>query len=134
MNKRDLRLEDYGISKKRYGELRFFCEQYPEWKDELLEREMPLRGMQYSDMPSAHSQASQTEKIGIAFAEINHKCRMIEEAATQSGNDLSKYIIKNVCYGKGIAYLEGSMDMPCDRTTFYDRRRYFFYLLNKKRK
>ena len=32
MNKRDLKLDKYGISPKRYKELCGFCEQYPEWK------------------------------------------------------------------------------------------------------
>ena len=35
MNKRQLNLEKYGISGKRYKELCGFCEQYPEWKNQL---------------------------------------------------------------------------------------------------
>ena len=49
MNKRQLNLEKYGISGKRYKELCGFCEQYPEWKnqlkynnDTLLERSLIL--------------------------------------------------------------------------------------------
>ena len=35
MNKRNLVLDKYGISGKRYKELCGFCEQYPEWLSEL---------------------------------------------------------------------------------------------------
>ena len=35
MDKRKSSLKNYGISSKRYKELCGFCEQYPEWKEEL---------------------------------------------------------------------------------------------------
>lgn len=135
MNKRKLKLDEYGISSKRYAELKMFCEQYPEWKDELLVKGNPLKGAGYSDMPrGSFKQSSETEEISIRCVELDRKCDLIDEAAKKSAEDLWEYMIKNVCYNKPFAYLQTIMHIPCSERSFYDKRRYFFYLLDKTRK
>ena len=51
MNKRQLNLEKYGISGKRYKELCGFCEQYPEWVNELKFNRDTVRSVEITDMP-----------------------------------------------------------------------------------
>ena len=134
MNKRNLKLDSYGISKARYTELRGFCEQYPEWKQEL-ENQIYMRSMQVSDMPKEHnSNADNTSEMAIRLSTIISKCKIIEETATEADYSLSKYIIRNVCYGDSPTKLITKMEMPSQLNAFYDARRYFYYLLNKRRK
>lgn len=134
MNKRKLNLKKYGISSGRLKELSGFCEQYPEWKSFLEENETALKGIQYSDMPSAHRNSDSTCNIAVKCADTAEKCKLIEETAQEVSGYYAEYIIKNVCYGVSFNYLITMCEMLCSRATFYDERRKFFYLLDKNKK
>lgn len=135
MNKRNLVLDKYGISGKRYKELSGFCEQYPEWKSELKHKKDTVKCVEITDMPITRTgNSDQTGKLAIRRAELKEKCDLIEGTATQASQDLANYIIKSVCYEVPFGYLESIDEIPCSRATFYDARRYFFYLLDKNKK
>ena len=134
MNKRQLKLENYGISNHRYQELQNFCRQYPEWKDELKHNTDTVKSPNLNGMSRGGKISDQTAELAARRAQLDTKCRIIEQAAAVAGGDLSQYIIKSVCGGEPMWYLRDIMGMPCERDTFYDARRYFFYLLDKKDK
>lgn len=135
MNKRALRLEKYGISKYRYGELKNFCLQYPEWIDELNYKKDTLKSKNIDGMPIPQNGISdQTGRLAIRRAELREKCDLIEQTALQASSDLYQYIIKSVCYDEPMWYLRDILGMGCESNAFYDARRYFFYLLDKKKK
>lgn len=134
MNKRQLNLEKYGISGKRYKELCGFCEQYPEWVNELKFNRDTVRSVEITDMPICHSNADATGNLAIKRTELESKCRLVEETAAQAGKDLSKYIIKSVCYEVPVTYLIACEEMPISKSAFYEMRRYFFYLLDQNKK
>lgn len=130
MNKRKLNLEKYGISGKRYKELCGFCEQYPEWVGELKYSKDTVKSLEITDMPIYHSNADATGNLAIKRADMETKCRLIEETAKQAGKELSQYIIKSVCYEVPVNYLIACEEMPISKSAFYEMRRYFFYLLD----
>ena len=132
MNKRDLRLEKYGISNKRYKELCGFCEQYPEWK-EALKNHAFLSGVQYSDMPHSPNvgTSKKTEEDAIKLVIQMSNCELIERVAKEADEEFWQYLIKAVCYEVPLTYLQTVEGMPLEKSVFYDRRRYFFYLLDK---
>lgn len=136
MNKRTLRLEKHGISKYRYGELRNFCLQYPEWVNELKYKKDALKSKQIDGMPIPPSKggSDQTADLAIRRAELRERCELIERTAQQASGSLYKYIIQSVCYDEPMWYLRDILGMPCSKDTFYDTRRYFFYLLDKNKK
>lgn len=134
MNKRNLNLEKYGISGKRYKELCGFCEQYPEWVNELKFNRDTVRSIEITDMPIYHSNADATGNLAIKRTELENKCRLVEDTARQAGNDLSQYIIKSVCYEVPVTYLIACENMPISKSAFYEMRRYFFYLLDQNKK
>lgn len=134
MNKRNLKLNEYGISGKRYKELSGFCEQYPEWKELLDNDTFGIAAESVDGMPKAQNKISdKTGQIAVDRVEIEKKKNMIDEAARKASSDLAQYIIKSVCYEVPFWYLQDIMKMPCSRNAFYDARRYFFYLLDKKK-
>lgn len=133
MDKRKTTLEDYGISKKRLKELSGFCEQYPEWKQELETKDSTLRSPQLTGMPVSRKKADATGDLAVRRAELEAKCRLIEETAKEANADLYEYIIKAVCYEITVSHLFAKENIPCGQSTFYDIRRYFFYLLSQKR-
>lgn len=133
MNKRDLKLKEYGISGKRYKELCGFCEQYPEWIDELHYITDALKSVQISDTPMGTGKSDSTANLAIRRAELQKKCELIEQTAIETDAELYQYIIKSVCFEKPFWYLRDIMRIPCSERSFYDRRRYFYYLLDKNK-
>lgn len=137
LNKRKLKLEDYGISKKRYKELCGFCEQYPEWLSYLNRCGYSIKGVTYSDMPKANRNSDPTCNIAIKRNEsrerCEERCEIIEQTAIQASGELYPYIIKSVCYEVPFDYLQTMDEIPCSRAAFYDVKRYFFLLLHKNK-
>ena len=134
MNKKALKLDKYGISNKRYKELCGFCEQYPEWKDAIKNASF-IRGVEYSDMPHSPNTGTSnaTQSMAIRLASAESKCRLIEEVAKAADPEYWLHIIKSVCYGTSIDYMREFDGLHMSNSVFYDRRRYFFYLLDQKR-
>lgn len=132
MNKRKLKLDKYGISGKRFKELSGFCEQYPDWKKELAYITDAVKSPQTDVIGSFGREASDsTANLAIRRQQLSSKCELIEETARQASEELAEYIIKNVCFELPLRYLICVERMPCSERAFYDKRRYFFYLLDK---
>ena len=132
MNKRPLQLQKYGISGKRYKELCGFCEQYPEWKSELALM-THLKAVQTTGMPSSGNIGDPTANLAMRRAGLESKVDVIERTAKEAAPQLWEYIIQSVCYGKPYHYLVAKMGMPSSDKPFYTQRRYFFYLLDRRR-
>ena len=131
MNKRNLKLDKYGISGSRYKELCGFCEQYPEWQSFLIHKTDTLASPQITDMPiPSHNNSDKTGDLAIKKAFYEKKCEIIERCAYQADNDIWRYLIKSVCYKVPMNYLVSYDEMPCSKSAFYEKRRYFFYLLD----
>lgn len=135
MNKRNLRLEKYGISGKRYKELCGFCEQYPEWKQAIKFNTDTLHSPEITDMPLAphDNMDDATSRLAIKRAYMSQCVDLVDNTAKQAGGDLSKYIILSVCYETNVTALRHIHGMPLEKSAFYELRRYFFYLLDKNK-
>lgn len=135
MNKRELNLEKYGISGKRYKELSGFCEQYPEWMSNLKRLKNPGERISFSGVRVQETQGKgRKEENEDRKEELESKCHIVENVARQASQDLQQYLIKSVCYEEPFWYLRDIMGIPCCQRTFYDYRRYFFYLLDREKK
>ncbi len=104
---RGMSYKDYGISKERYLELKHFCLQYEEKKKNAR----------------PGKQAEQKENS-------IRDCKLIEQAAKQTDEMLSPYILKCVATGLPYEYLG---NVPVSRNDFYGYRRLFFHHLDKER-
>lgn len=134
MNKRDLRLDKYNISSKRYKELCGFCEQYPEWKRELLNFSI-IKSPVITDMPTSPIHNSDnTGNIALKRVEYERKCTLIEEAAKEASREFADYLIKAVCYEVSVNYLITHEEMYICKSQFYILRRRFFCILDKMKK
>lgn len=133
-NRRELKLNDYGISSKRYKELCGFCEQYTEWKDELKYKTDTVKSKQITDMPMATTRENTLESLAVRRSELEEKCKIIEQTAKQADYELHQYIIKAVTEETPFWYLRDIMGMPRCRDDFYAARRYFYFLLDKNKR
>lgn len=133
MNKRELRLEKYGINKHRYKELCGFCEQYPEWKV-ILRDYTYIKGKEMSDLPGDPNKGMKdsVSKDAIKLAQIDSNCKLIESVAHKADKEFWEYLIKSVCYRVPVTYLITVEGMTLEKSAFYERRRYFFYLLDNE--
>lgn len=121
------------IGKHRYLELKHFCLQYPEWKEEYERLGYPLRGYR-SDMERIENPFSDpTGDAAIRRAKILNQMKLIEQAAIEADSELARYILFAVTTGVSYEYLETRQEIPCCRQTYYDRYRRFFWCLSRER-
>ena len=134
MNKRKLKFEDLEISDKRYKELCGFCEQYPEWKSKLGSMSF-VKGVNYdSTKPSNHDNSDTTASHALKALALKRKVDLIESCAKVAGGDFARFIIRSACYEESYEYLSGIKKLHISRSAFYEKRRYFFYLLDLEKK
>lgn len=131
-NVRSLNKDKYNISEFRFRELYYFCLQYEEWRERLEELRNPLKGLQYSDMPSSGVPGDPTMNQGIECAEYSQKCEAIEAAARAADLELQEYLIyavtnKDITFNK----LKAQRNIPCERDRYYNSRRKFYYHLDR---
>lgn len=135
MRRRDVKAERFGISKHRYRELRNFCLQYPEWRDELKYKSDTLKSPALDGMPRTPGRSDGTADLAVRRAELQRKCEMVESAAREAAGELGRYIIENVSHeDKGYSYLRSIMGIPMGQRQFYDARRIFYCKLDQKHK
>ena len=134
MRKRDIKLDKYGINKKRVKELCGFCEQYPDWKKEITNHAY-ISAVQYGDepKPSNHENADTTARHALRMLKYKRNCEMIEKVAKEADKENWEYLIKAICYEVPITYLINVDGMHMSPSAFYERRRYFFYLLDMEK-
>lgn len=131
-NVRSLNKDKYKISNYRFRELYYFCLQYEEWKEELQAKRNPLKGMQYSGLPTSGNPGNPTAKAAIECAELSHKCAVIEQAAKMADSELWEYILFAVTHDKTtFESLKAQKNIPCERDRYYNSRRKFYFVLDK---
>jgi|UniRef100_UPI0006CF7ACF hypothetical protein len=128
VRKRDIKLSDYNISRAKYNELKYFCMQYGEKRQEL-HKNYGLGSVSSDGLPKGNLPGNPTEKTAIRNSILKKDIDLIEQTAMEADSEIYLWLIKNVT--EGIPY--EFMPVPLSRTKFYDSRRYFFYLLAQRR-
>ncbi|MEZ3435727.1 MAG: hypothetical protein K1W34_14125 [Lachnospiraceae bacterium] len=125
----------YNIGKHRYEELRHFCMQYGEWKEELESLTDTVKAINYSEEIKGNSTKSATEELAIRRAELREKCELVERAALEADSELYEYILEGVTEEyASFKYLKYRKNMPCGKNTYSNRRAKFFCILSKRKK
>lgn len=125
---KDLNLEKYKISKYRYRELKYFCLQYDEKKQRLA----ALRGLgavTYSSELHGSGISNPTATQAERAQQLARDVELIEQTAMEV--DAANYdsLLANVT-ATNLPY--EYLSPACGRRQFYEDRRKFFYLLDKK--
>lgn len=127
-NEKDLSLDEYGISKMRYRELKYFCLQYPEKKQQISSL-LGIGAVINDGMPKGNKTSDPTASTAAKIAELRDDIEIVEQTALEAAPGMHKQLMKNVTEGISYEY----MAVPCGRRQFYTCRRRFFFLLSKKR-
>ncbi|MCD8207707.1 MAG: hypothetical protein LUD72_07205 [Bacteroidales bacterium] len=130
---RKLTWDSYGISKQRYKELQAFCRQYPEKKEKIS---YGLTAVIQDGQPHGNSVGNPTEQQALENLRYSEDVEMIEDCAREADKIIWPYILRSVAYGlpyERIIYDEHNRRIPCGKTDFYAMRRYFYYLLHRRK-
>ena len=133
MDKRKTSLEKYNISRKRYKELCGFVEQYPEWLNALKELEPSLSAQNLDGMPHGTGTSDTVAALASKRAAISKKIDLIDKTLRDASPEYHDMLLDNIVYGAPFYYLKNVKGIPMSAQAFYDRRRYFFYLLSQRR-
>lgn len=131
---RGLTYADYGISVFRYKELRYFCMQYREKKDNI---QYGISAVLADGMPHTRTVGSPTEKSSIRNVDFQRDVELIETAVRQVdelvGVMLSPYLLRSVTEDLSydyVAYDANAGTIPVGKTDFYACRRLFYGVLH----
>lgn len=123
----------YKLSKHEYLNAYYYAMRYLDWKAEYGSLSDNSKAITYTDMPHGNGTGDPTAQYGERRAELALKMQIIEETANEADPDLSEYILYAATH-EGVTFesLQAEKQIPCGRAMFYERRRKFYYLLNKK--
>lgn len=134
-NVRPLNRKKYGISKHAFMTAYAYCLQYPEWR-EALENMGSLIGSPSFDSTSGGSgDGDTTARLAERRIELESKIMNVENAvrmATEKEPAMYEYLLEYVTTeGSSFQWMK-SKGIPCERTYFYEIRRYFYWIMAKK--
>ena len=122
----------YWIPKNRFYELKYFCLQYPLWRNIYNSLDSTVL-YSYDLLPGSSDPGDPIGKCVDLRSIYFDKMRTIEQTSIHADPYLASYILKAVTEGHSYTYLKSRLDIPCGRDLYYDRYRRFFWLLDKTR-
>lgn len=111
----------YYLPKHRYLELKHHALQYPEWKKQL------------NSISLIRECKDPTYEAVSLREELIKRIDLIEQCAKDTDSELWTYILRGVTTETTYQSLNLLHNMPCSRSTYYDRYRRFFWILDKFR-
>lgn len=119
----------YYISKYRKLELKYFCLQYPEWKQALSNLSFIAPR---PDILVDHDPLDPVSMISDKREPYVRRITLVEEAANETDSMLGAYILRCAAYGLSYEHVRTKYNIPCNRRDFYNLYRKFFYILSQK--
>lgn len=125
------------INPYRYRELYYKCLQYPELKRQAEDLTNSLKAVSMDGLPKGSGNGDPTQTAAMKLMEINSKLEPIETALHEVCDDeLYPFMLYNVAHEipyDQLCFYFAAM-VPMGRQKFYQVRRRFFYVLDKKEK
>lgn len=121
----------YEMTKEERESAYWYAMRYNKWRAEYNALADTSKAIQYSDMPKGSlNTESPVERAAIRREELGAKIKLIEQTAIAASPELYQYILFAVTNKRtSFAYLQSMMNIPCDKDTYYEARRRFYYYL-----
>lgn len=121
----------YWLSRHRYYELKHFCLQYPEWKQNYADLDgLPTKSASVCELIRGGALSDPTAVYAEARIYYRERMDMVDAAAAEAAGDLAKLMLRAVT--EGVSYEH--ISPPCCKEVWYTAYRRFFWLLDKARK
>jgi len=124
------RRNPYYLTKHRTLELKHFCQQYEDWKQEYVKLTV-LRSYGYGEVKGGDV-SDNTSKIAIRAAKLDQNMTMVKKCCKEAGGDIWEWLFMGVTNGLSYTTL-AARGIPCGKDYYYERYRKFFWLLDKER-
>lgn len=111
-----------------------FCYLYPEWQQWLQDHNDTVGSPVVDGLPHGKGGTGEpTADLAIKRAEIEQNIRMVEETAKEAAGNFARWLLLDVCNPE-IHYqqLRWKHNIPCGRNRYFEFRKNFYNLLNKK--
>ena len=120
------------ISKHRYYELKHFCLQYKEWKEELRTLDGMPNGTNdiYVTTSTVPDPTWKTAEIRGYYST---RVEMLERAANETDPYLGNYVLLGVTEDLSYDKIRARYTIPCCKDIYYDLYRKFFKILSMLR-
>ena len=128
-----IKLDEYGISRWEYYELKAFCRQYDDKRKQAADV-LSLHGQDLSGEPKGNKVGMPTEDAALKRAKLLEDIQLIEQAAADvQGGAWKVSLIQSCCRGIPYAELDQTAMPTSKREAFFKARREFFYILKSLR-
>ena len=125
----------YWISRHRFYELKHFCLQYKEWKEDLQVISCcgrnPLDGQEHSRSGSI---SDPVFDCVLKRELLSDHVDMVNKAAKACSDEIGNYIFKGVTEGLSWEQQFLQNGIPCGKDMYYEAFRRFFWVLSRMRK
>lgn len=141
-----LRLEEMGITRWQYEELKAFCRQYPEKKAQAAELLGVRGGSRITEAKDEHGReigvamprsvriSTPTADAAIKRIRLLEDCALIDQAARGVEDGRWERALRlNCCYGIALACIDQTIMPTASRNAYFRARREFFVRLNEAR-
>lgn len=111
-----------------------FCYLYPEWQQWLQDHKDTVGSPMADGLPHGKGGTSEpTADLAIKRAEIEHNVRLVEETAKEAGEHFARWLLLDVSNPE-IHYqqLRWKHNIPCGRNRYFEIRKKFYNILNRK--
>lgn len=123
------------LPRERTLELAHYCRQYPDWKRQIKVIGFRISNVNssLSSIPVLHEPTNKTEELAVILSEYSQAVNRIDRLVVEADEALARYILRGVTEGCPFTKLQMVYNIPCNKNTYYDRYRKFFWLLSQER-
>lgn len=123
---------EFYLPKEEFLTVLHFALQYPNWVQELRTEPDTSKAITYDEervqTSGGYDACSET---AMRRYMLEKKKKLVEDTAREVAPEIYDYLILGVAYGWTFWQLQAK-GMPCEKDTYYNRRRKFYHLLAKK--
>lgn len=123
---------EFYLPKEEFLTVLHFALQYPNWVQELRTEPDTSKAITYDEervqTSGGYDACSETAMCRYM---LEKKKKLVEDTAREVAPEIYDYLILGVAYGWTFWQLQAK-GMPCEKDTYYNRRRKFYHLLAKK--
>lgn len=123
---------EFYLPKEEFLTVLHFALQYPNWERELRTMPDTSKAITYDgekvQTSGGYDACSET---AMRRYMLEKKKKLVEDTAREVAPEIYDYLILGVAYGWTFWQLQAK-GMPCEKDTYYNRRRKFYHLLAKK--
>lgn len=121
----------YYIPKETFLTVVHYVKQYPMWVEQLSTMDGSKAITYDQDRVQTSPNPDTVANIAIKRAAISEKKDKVDRVAKLVGGNMSKWIIKGVCYDMPFYQLQHH-GIPCGKDLYYKLRRRFYYEMSKE--